>query len=56
MGMNFAWPIARNICALVAYVTRDWKTILQVLSVVHIITPLLMNYVPGTYLIAGVPE
>ena len=31
---------------VVAYACRDWKRILQVLSVAHIITPLLMNYVP----------
>lgn len=31
---------------MVAYVSRDWKRILQVLSVAHIITPQLMNYVP----------
>ena len=29
-----------------AYVSRDWKTILQFLSALHIITPLLMNFVP----------
>ena len=26
--------------------SRDWKTILQVLSVAHIVTPLVMNFVP----------
>ena len=30
----------------VAWMTRDWKTILQVVSALHIVTPLLMNYVP----------
>ena len=29
-----------------AWITRDWKTILQVVSALHIVTPLLMNYVP----------
>lgn len=31
---------------LVAWITRDWKTILQVVSALHIVTPWLMNYVP----------
>ena len=29
-----------------AYVTRDWRTILQSISALHLFTPLLMNYVP----------
>lgn len=31
---------------IVAYIARDWKIILQVLSVVHIATPFIMNLVP----------
>ena len=29
-----------------AWITRDWKTILTSMSALHILTPLLMNYVP----------
>ncbi len=46
MGMNFAWPLGRLMVPIVAYITRDWKVILQVLSALHIITPILMNFVP----------
>ncbi len=31
---------------VVAYLSRDWKVVLQVLSALHIVTPILMNYVP----------
>lgn len=38
--------ICRLTIPFVAWITRDWKTILQVVSALHIVTPLLMNYVP----------
>lgn len=46
MGMNYAWPVGRLTVPIVAYITRDWKAILQILSAMHIITPILMNFVP----------
>ena len=46
MGMNFAWPIGRLLIPIVAYVSRDWKSILQFLSAMHIVTPILMSFVP----------
>lgn len=38
--------LRRFLIPIVAYCTRDWKAILQILSALHIITPLLMNFVP----------
>lgn len=46
MGMNYGWPLGRFLVPCVAYFTRDWKVVLQVLSGLHIFSPLLMNFVP----------
>ena len=40
------FPNFRLIVPLIAYITRDFRSILQLLSAVHILTPFILNYVP----------